>query len=115
MRKDVLNQIVAILIAGNVDERNARPVSTALTNAIEVAGEELGAANLETLLDNFGSELVGAVLGSISNDMVDRTAAVTGRTVLTDVLNAPVSKLAVSNNVDIGEDLFNARPLPAVC
>lgn len=37
MSQDVLNQVVAVLVAGDVDEGNSRSVSTALADTIKVA------------------------------------------------------------------------------
>lgn len=43
--------------------------------------------------------------------MVDGTAAVLRSAVLTDVLDAPVAKLAMGDNVNVGKDLLNAGTL----
>lgn len=43
--------------------------------------------------------------------MVDGTAAVGRGAVLANVLDAPVAKLPVSNNVDVGEDFLDAGSL----
>jgi hypothetical protein len=43
--------------------------------------------------------------------MVDSSAAISWGTVLADVLDAPVAKLAMSNDVDACQDLLNARAL----
>lgn len=47
-----LDQVVAVLITGNVNERDASPIPTALTDAIEVSAQELTAADLQTLFHN---------------------------------------------------------------
>lgn len=109
--QDILNQVVAILVTGNVDERNARPVGTAFADAIQVSTKELRPANLQTLLDDFGSELIRAIFGSVSNDVVDSTAAVSGSSMLANVLNAPVAKLPVGNNVNVCKDFLDAGAL----
>lgn len=111
MGQDVLNQVIAVLVAGDVNERNAGPVGTALANTIQVPAKELGSANLQTLLDNLGRELVRAVFGGVPDNVVDGTAAVGGSAVLADVLDAPVTKLPVGNNVNVGEDFLDAGPL----
>lgn len=111
MGQDVLNKVIAILIAGNVDEWNARAVATPLADTIEVSAEELWTTNLEALFDDLRGKLIGAVLGSVANDVVDSSAAIRRSAMLADVLNAPVSKLTVGNNVDVGEDFFNAWSL----
>jgi hypothetical protein len=58
--------------------------------------------------------LVHAVLGSIANDMFGGTAAISWGSMLTDMLNAPISKLAMGDNVDAGKNLLNARALTVV-
>lgn len=44
--QDILDQVIAILITGNVNERDARPVRAALADSIEVLSEKLRPANL---------------------------------------------------------------------
>lgn len=82
-----------------------------LANSIQVSAEKLSVANLEALLHHLGGKLVGAILCSISNDVVDGSAAVRGGSMFAYMLNAPVSKLAVGHNVDVGKDFFDARTL----
>jgi hypothetical protein len=43
--------------------------------------------------------------------MVNGSAAISWSTVLANVLNAPVAKLAMSNDIDACKDLFNAGTL----
>jgi hypothetical protein len=43
--------------------------------------------------------------------MVDGTAAILRSTMLADVLDAPVAKLAMGDNVNVGKDLLNAGAL----
>ena len=109
--QDVLDQVVTVLIAGNVDERNAWTIWATLADAIQVAAEELHSTNLETLLNHLGSELIHAVLGCIPDDMVDGAAAVSWSTMLADVLDAPVSELTVGDDVDAAKDFLNAWTL----
>ena len=111
VRENVLDEVVAVLITGDVDQWNARTIETTLTDTIEVASEEVNTTNLEALLDDLGSELIHAVLGSIANDMINGSATISGGTMLANVLNAPVAKLSMSNNVNALQDLFNARAL----
>lgn len=111
VRQDVLDEIVTVLIAGDVDKGNAGTFVPALADTVKIAAQKLGATNLQTLLDHLGRKLVHAVLGGISNDMVDGSAAVSRGAMLADVLDAPVAKLAMSDNVDIGKHLLNARTL----
>lgn len=109
--QDVLDQIVTVLVAGNVDEGNARAVWTALADAIQIATEKLHSTNFETLLNYLGCKLVHAVLRGVSDDMIDGAAAISWSTMLTDVLNTPVSELTVGDDVDAAKDFLNAWTL----
>ena len=109
--QDVLNQVVSVLVTGDVNERNARPVGTTFADPIQVSTKELRSANLQALLDNLRRELVRAVLGGVSNNVVDGTAAVGRSAVFADVLDAPVSKLPVGNNVYVRKDFLDAGSL----
>ena len=111
MSQDVLDEVVAILITCNVDQWDARTIKAALTNTIKVAAEKLNTSNLEALLNDLGGELIHAVLRSITDDVVDSSAAIGWSTVLADVLNAPISELAMSNDVNAGKNLLNAGTL----
>jgi hypothetical protein len=111
VREDILDEIVAILVTGDVDQRNAWTVETTLADTIKVAAEEVNTTNLEALLNNLGGKLVHAVLRSIANDMVNGTATISWSTMLADVLDAPVAKLAMSNDVNALQDFLNARAL----
>lgn len=106
-----LDQVVAILIAGNVNQRDSSSVTAAFADTVEIAAEEVTTSNLETLLNNLRGELVGTVFGSIANDVVDGAAAVGRGTVLANMLNTPVPELTMSDNVDVGEDFLNAGTL----
>jgi hypothetical protein len=109
--QDPLDQVVAILVAGNVDQGNARSVDSSLTNAVKVATQEITASDLQTLFNYLGSVLVHAVLGSISDDMINGTTAICWGAVLTDVLDTPITELAMSDNVNVGKNLLDARAL----
>lgn len=109
--QDVLDQVVTVLVAGNVDEGNAWTVWTAFADAVQVAAEKLHSTNLETLLNYLGSELVHTVLRGVSDDMIDGAAAVGWSTMLADVLNAPVSELTMGDNVDAAKDFLNTWTL----
>jgi hypothetical protein len=112
--QDVLDQVVAILIAGDVDERNTRAIGTTLADTIQVAVEKVWPTNLEALLNDLGRKLVGAVLASVANDVINGSAAVARSPMLADVLNAPVAELTVGDNVDVGKNLFDAGTLSIV-
>jgi len=111
VRQDVLDQIVTILVAGNVNQGNPRSVDTPLAHTVKVSTKEFRTADLQALLDHLGGELIHAVLGSVADDMVNGAAAVGWSAMLADVLDAPVTELAVSNDVDIGQYLFDAGTL----
>lgn len=112
--QDILDQVVAVLITGNVDQRNAGSVVAAFADAVEVAAEEVGTTNLEALLNNLRSKLIHTVLGGIADDVINGAAAISWGTMFTDVLDAPVAKLAVSDDVNTAEDFLDARSLQGV-
>jgi hypothetical protein len=107
----VLNKVITILITGDIDEGNSRTVESTLTNAIQITTQKLYTTYFEALFDNLGSELIHAVFRSISNDMINSTAAVSWSAMLADMLDTPVAKLTVSHNIDACKYLFNARTL----
>lgn len=109
--QDVLNEIIAILVAGNVNQWNTRTVKTALADPVKVAAKKLGASDLEAFLNNLGRELIHGILRSVPNDMINGTAAVRRGTMLANVLDAPVAKLTVRHDVDVGKDFLDARAL----
>lgn len=106
-----LDQVVAVLVACNIDQRNASTISAPFADSVEVAAQELSTANLEALLNYLGGELVGTILGSVPDDMVNGSATVGGAAMFADMLDAPVSKLPVSDYVDVGEYFLDARTL----
>ena len=55
--------------------------------------------------------MVHAILCSIAEDMVNGAASISWCSVLADMLNAPVAKLTVSDDVDTVQDLSDARTL----
>lgn len=109
--EDVLYKVVAELVTSNVDQRHARAIRASLAHDVEVAVEEVRATNLKALFDDLGCKLVHAVLCGVAKHMVDGTVAVGKSAVLADVLDAPVTELTVSDNIDAGKDLADARTL----
>lgn len=109
--EDVLNQVVAVLVAGNVNQGDTGAVDSTLAHTVEVATEKVATANLEALLDNFGGVLISAILGSVTDDVVNSTRSIGRGTMLANVLDAPVAELAMSDDVNIGKDLLNAGAL----
>lgn len=94
-----------------IDERNARAVWTPLAHAVEITLEEVGSANLETLLNHFGSELIHAVADGMTENVLNSAAAVGRLALLANVLNAPVSELATGDDIDSSKNLVDARAL----
>jgi hypothetical protein len=111
VRKDVLDEIVAELVASNVHKWHARTIGTGLADDVEVTVEEVRAANLEALLDNLGGELIHAVLCGITQNVVDSTVTVRKSAVLADVLDAPIAELPVGDDIDASKDLVDTRTL----
>lgn len=112
--QDPLDQVIAILVAGNIDQWNTGSVDPAFTNSIQVTAQKIPPSDLEAFLNYLGGVLIHTVLGSESNDMVDSSAAVCWGAMLADVLNAPIAKLAVGDDVNIGKDFLDARPLSII-
>lgn len=52
VRQDPLDEIVAKLVARNVDERHARTIWTGFADTVEVLVQEIVTSNLKALLDN---------------------------------------------------------------
>lgn len=111
VRENVLDEIIAVLITGDIDQWNARTVETTLTDTIKIAAEKIDTTNLEALLDDLGSKLIHAILRGVADDMINGSATISWGTMLADVLDAPVAKLAVSNNVNACQNFLNARAL----
>ncbi len=61
VHEDPLDEVVAILITSNVDEWDAWTIWTSSGDDSKVAIQEFKPTNLETLLDDLGSELINAV------------------------------------------------------
>ena len=130
VREDVLDEVIAKLVTRDcsvvsvhlrqiashlnkltVDQRHARTVRARLADTVQIAIKKLVATNLQALFDHLGGELVHAVLGGKAKDMVDSASAVRGVSMLADVLDAPVAKLTMSDDIDAGQDLVDAGTL----
>jgi hypothetical protein len=111
IHQDPLNQVVAVLIPGNVDEWDARTIWMRSGNDAEVTFKELHATDLEALFDNFGSELIDTVAVGIAKDMVNDSALVWRGAVLAEMLNTPISKLPVGDEINVVDDFFDGRAL----
>lgn len=75
---------------------------------------ELSTPNLEAFLHDFRCKLIHAVIHGPAYNMLDSTALVVGSTMLTDVLNAPISKLTMSKHVNLRQYFFDRRSLSNV-
>ena len=94
-----------------VNQGHARAIRASLADTVKVAIKELGSTNLQALLHNLGSKLVHAVFGGETDNVVNCPSAIRRVTMLADVLDAPVAKLTVSDDVNAGEDFVDARTL----
>lgn len=106
-----LDQVVSILVACDVDQRDSGAIHAAFTDPVKVTRKELTSANLQALLNYLGGVLVHAVFSSKANDVVNGSASISRRAMLTDVLNAPVSELSMGDDINVCKNLFNARAL----
>lgn len=126
--QDVLDEVVAELVTSDCDSvsRLLEPgrvnpltinqghtwaIRATLADAFQVALKEIVATNLEALLDDLGSILVHAVLGGEAKNMVDGAVTIGGSSVLADVLDAPVAKLSVRDDINTSQHLTDARAL----
>lgn len=114
LSQNPLNQIIAILIAGNVDQGDTGSIDSSLADAVKVATQEIATSDLEALLNHLGSVLIRTVLSSVSNDVVNGATAVGRGSVLTDMLDAPIAELTVGDDVNIGQNFLDARTLKRV-
>jgi hypothetical protein len=76
MRENVLDEIVAVLVTGDVNQWDARTIKATFTDAVKVAAEEVNTTNLKALLNNLRGKLIHAVLRGIADDMVSGSAAI---------------------------------------
>jgi len=129
MSEDVLNQVIAVLIASNyrqfqhhwstselsrrptINQGDARTIRTSFTDTFEIALQEIRTTDLEAFFDDFGSELVHAILRGIAEDVIDSAATVLGNSMLANMLDAPIAELSVCNDVYASEHFVDARTL----
>lgn len=111
MSQNPLDEVIAVLIAGNINQGDTRSVNSTFADTIEITGKELGSSNLQALLNYLGGVLVEAVFGCVSNDMVYGTTLVCRLTMFTDVLDAPISELPFGDEINVGEDFLDTRSL----
>lgn len=83
----------------------------AFADTLQITFEKFRTADLEALLDDFGSKLVHAILSRVAKHMVNGTGAVLCGSMFADVLDAPIAELTVGDNVNVVEDLIDAGTL----
>jgi hypothetical protein len=111
IHQNPLYQIVAVLVTGNINQRNARTIWVCGSDDAKVVLEELNTANLQTFLYNLGGKLIDAVAIGIAKDVVDDSAFVWRGAVLAEMLDTPVSELPVGDEVDVCDDFFDGGAL----
>ena len=109
--QNILNQVIAILITGNVDQRDAGTIQATFTDTIKVTTKKVDTTNLKAFFNNLRSKLIHAVFGSVTDNMVNSPATISWCSMLADMLNTPVAELSMGNNVNAGKNFFNARTL----
>jgi hypothetical protein len=77
----------------------------------EVTLEELNTTDLQTFLHNFGGKLIDAIAVRVGEDVVNDSALVWRGAMLAEMLNAPVSKLTVGDEINVGNDFLDGRAL----
>jgi len=111
IHQNPLDQIIAVLVASNIDERNAWTIWMSCGDDSEISIKEFDPTNLETLLDDFGSKLVNAVAVRVGKNVIDNSAPVCRRTMFAEMLDAPITELAMSNEIDACDNFFDSRTL----
>lgn len=111
VHENPLDEVIAVLVASNIDERNAWTIWVSRGNDPKVAIKKLDATDLEALLNDLGSKLIDAVAVGVDKDMIDDTTFVGRRAMLAEMLDAPITKLAMSNEVNADDHFFDSRTL----
>ena len=94
-----------------VNQRHTRAVGASLAYTVKVAVKEVVATNLQALLNHLGGELVHTVFRGEAENVVDGTSTVRRAAVLADVLDAPITELTMSNDINAGKNFVDARAL----
>ena len=76
VHQNPLNQVVAVLVSSDVDERDTRAIGASSSDNTKIAIQEIKSTNLQALLNNFRRELVDAVVVRVCEDVVDDTTFV---------------------------------------
>lgn len=109
VHENPLDQVVAVLVARNVNERDAWTIRVSSGDNPKITIQKFRTSNLEAFFNNFGSKLVNAVVVGVGQDVVNDTALVWRGAVLAQMLNAPVAELSMGNEVNVGDDFFDGR------
>lgn len=94
-----------------VDECHARAFRLSFANDGQVLAKELVAFDLKALLDYLRRVLIDTVVHRTMKDMIDSTTHIIWCAMLADVLNTPIAELAMSNEINVAQHLFNALTL----
>ena len=90
-----------ISYALTVNQRHPWSICTTGTHSRQVAIQKFRAANLQAFFHDLRGKLIHAEIDGPEKDMLNSTALVMGGTVLANVLNAPISELAVGEHVNL--------------
>lgn len=94
-----------------IDQRNARSIRATSGHSSEIIVEERGTTNLEQFLNNLGRVLIRAIISSTKENMLRSSTLVRRGTMFTDVLDAPITKLAIGEFIDLYQYLFDGWAL----
>jgi hypothetical protein len=94
-----------------VNQWHPGSISAARAYTVEVPVQELGPADFQTFLNNFRGKLIHAVIHGMVKDMLNRTTLVVRSTMLANVLDAPVTELAMRKEINLCQNFFNRRSL----
>jgi hypothetical protein len=94
-----------------VNQRHPWSISTPGAHARKIAVQKLGAAYLQTLLDNLRCKLIHAIVNRPKEDMLNSTASIVRSTMFANMLDTPISELAMGEHVNFGYHFFNGRSL----
>jgi hypothetical protein len=94
-----------------INQWHARSVRTPDADASEIPIHELRTSDLEAFFHDLRCKLIHAVINSPVENMLHSTALVMRSTVLTDVLDAPISELPMSEYINLCQHFFNCRSL----
>lgn len=106
-----LDQVIAVLITGDINQGDSRSVHATLTYSVKVTSQKIGTTYLQAFFNDLRSILIHAVFSCVANYVINCSASVGRRAVFADVLNAPIAELSMGNDVNVGQDFFDTRTL----